>query len=64
MGLILIILVAGLAVWLMTQSQTSGRCHVAKNTADTDTPIEILRRRYASGEIDRVEYESRKRDLI
>lgn len=64
MGLILIILVAGLAVWLVTQSQKSGRCNVVKNTADTDTPIEILMRRYASGEIDRVEYESRKRDLI
>lgn len=29
-----------------------------------DTPLEILKKRYARGEIDREEYESRKRDLI
>ena len=28
-----------------------------------ETPLEILRRRYARGEIDREEYEEKKRDL-
>ncbi|MDO8737091.1 MAG: SHOCT domain-containing protein [Thermoleophilia bacterium] len=63
MGLILIILVAGLVAWLLTQGQIAGKCHLAKATVNTETPIEILRKRYARGEIDRDEYESRKRDL-
>ncbi|MCL5883298.1 MAG: SHOCT domain-containing protein [Actinobacteria bacterium] len=29
-----------------------------------DTPLEILKKRYARGEIDREDYESRKQDLI
>ncbi|MHB9111889.1 MAG: SHOCT domain-containing protein [Thermoleophilia bacterium] len=65
MGIILIIIVVGLVAWLLTQGQTAGRCHVAtSSTVNTETPLEILRQRYARGEIDRDEYESRKRDLI
>ncbi|MBI5870825.1 MAG: SHOCT domain-containing protein [Actinobacteria bacterium] len=64
MGLIFIILVVGLVAWLLTQGQVAGRCHtVARTTVQTETPLEILRQRYARGEIDRDEYESRKRDL-
>lgn len=29
----------------------------------SDTPLEILQRRYARGEIDRAEYEEKRRDL-
>lgn len=64
MGLIFIILVVGLVVWLVTQGQVAGRCHTtATTTVQTETPLEILRQRYARGEIDRDEYETRKRDL-
>lgn len=65
MGIILIILVIGLVAWLLTQGHAAGGCHaVARTTVSTETPLEILRKRYARGEIDRNEYESRKHDLI
>jgi len=65
MGIILIILVIGLVAWLLTQGQVTGRCNsVARATVNNETPLEILRKRYARGEIDYDEYESRKRDLV
>lgn len=64
MGLILIIVVIAIVVALL--APTAGRgfftgTHTPATT--TETPLEILNKRYARGEIDRVEYESRKRDL-
>jgi putative membrane protein len=54
---VLIILgVAALIRWLMTQS-SPGRGSRDK------TPLEIVQERYARGEIDREEYEQKKRDL-
>lgn len=32
-------------------------------TAPRDTPVEILRKRYAAGEIDRQQFETMKKDL-
>jgi putative membrane protein len=32
--------------------------------SDTETPLEILKRRYANGEIDKEEFEKRKQDLM
>ena len=63
-GLILIILVAGLVVWLV------GHNHAVEHTtcgtveaAPPDTALEVLRKRYARGEIDKAEYEERKSGL-
>ncbi|MBU6467626.1 MAG: SHOCT domain-containing protein [Betaproteobacteria bacterium] len=47
--------IAALIRWLMTQS--SGR------EAHEKSPLEIVQERYARGEIDRDEYEQKKRDL-
>jgi putative membrane protein len=33
------------------------------NTTDASDPLEILRRRYAKGEIDKAEYETKRHDL-
>ena len=64
MGLILIVIVVGLAVWLLTQNRETSRGLFANPVvAEGETPLEILGKRYARGEIDREEFEARKRDL-
>lgn len=35
-----------------------------KQESDNETPLEILKRRYADGEIDQEEFEKRKKDLM
>lgn len=54
-GLVILGVVA-LIRWLLTQS--------SPNRSSRDkTPLEIVQERYARGEIDRDEYEQKKRDL-
>ena len=48
--------IAALIRWLMTQSSPS--CG-----SRDKSPLEIVQERYARGEIDREEYEQKKRDL-
>lgn len=35
-----------------------------KQNLNNESPIEVLKRRYANGEIDKEEYEERKKDLL
>jgi len=54
-----ILVILGIAVlirWLLTQP-------LPNRGARDKTPLEIVRERYARGEIDREEYEQKKRDL-
>jgi putative membrane protein len=51
-GLIIVGLVLGLR-WLVSQSRESR----------SDTALDILRQRYAPGELDKEEFEAKKRDL-
>jgi putative membrane protein len=51
-GLVIAGLVVGLR-WLIGQGRTAGR----------DEALEILRQRYARGEIDKQEFDARRRDL-
>lgn len=54
----IIVGVVFLIKWLINQSQANNR------KRDTDEePLEILKRRYAKGEIDKQEFEEKKRDL-
>ena len=55
-GMLLIAGIVLLAVWLFRQSGT-GR-------GKEETPLDILKRRYAQGEIDKEEFEQKKRDLM
>ena len=52
-GLIIVGLVVGIR-WLVTQGKEPR----------ADSPLDILKRRYARGEINKEEYEAKKRDLL
>ena len=60
---VLLIVVLGLIVWAMIAAlhkpETSD---ISAHKANS--PIEILKKRYAQGEIDKEEYEAKKKDLI
>jgi putative membrane protein len=47
--------------WLVVASRSGGQQGV---THGGDTALDILRKRYARGEIDKQEYEEKKRDLM
>lgn len=52
------IIIAGIVVltqWIMGQSRSA--------SDDKKSPLEILKERYAKGEIDRKEFEDKKKDL-
>jgi putative membrane protein len=55
-GLIIVGLVLGIR-WLISQGRES------RSTMHSDTALDILRQRYARGEIDKEEFEAKKRDL-
>ena len=54
--ILIIVGVIFLIKWLVINKPTEGQ--------SKETPLEILRRRYASGEISKEEFESKKRDLV
>ncbi len=54
-----VVVLGGLA-WLVSAVTRNGRTPVHTN----EVPLEILRRRYASGEIDREEFERIKESLV
>jgi putative membrane protein len=56
------IVVIGLVIWGI--SVLLHRSNEPEKTANRlDSPLEILKRRYAQGEIDKEEYEAKKKDL-
>ena len=67
MGLILIIAVIGLAYVLLAEQRESrgpfGSPVTTRTTAVIETPLDILNKRYARSEIERDEYEERRRAL-
>lgn len=55
--ILLIVMVVVLIKWLTGTS--SGSDH----SGPVETPLDILKKRYANGEIDRQEFEQKKRDI-
>ena len=51
-----------LVVWLVKQTQGGGTSSTTPG-GESDTPREILKKRYARGEIDKAEYEEKLKDL-
>jgi putative membrane protein len=56
-GLVIVGIVLAIR-WLVTQGRES-----RSDAARSDTALDILRQRYARGEIDKEEFEAKKRDL-
>jgi len=60
---ILWIIVLGLIIWAVVAAlQRSGESDSTAHKADS--PLDILKRRYAQGEIDKEEFEAKKKDLV
>lgn len=55
---LIVVGVVALVKWMLTSSGTGGRSGAGSRA------LEILKERYARGEIDDQEYQKRKRDLI
>jgi len=58
MWILWIVITAG--VFFLIQSVVKGN---TRNSYDNETPMEILKKRYARGEIDEEEYERRRNEL-
>jgi putative membrane protein len=56
---LIIVLIILLIRWLVTSSH-----HQTSGTQREDSAVEILKRRYARGEIDKEEFEAKKKDLL
>ena len=59
MWVILVVLVGVVIYFLLQASKSKGSAG-----STTETPLDILKKRYAKGEIDKEEFEQKKKDLI
>ena len=66
MGIVMIIfwVVLIAAVVLLLSGAVSGLRGTKQNPEISSNPLEILNQRYARGEIDKVEYEEKRRDIF
>jgi putative membrane protein len=65
LGLIIIVVLVIVAIWVIgggTFGRSTGGTSAAGYTP-SETPLEILKRRYAKGEISKEEYDGIKKDL-
>jgi len=61
-GLVFICLIIGGVVWLV-QSRSREESRLGSGPTATETPLEILKRRYASGEVTKEQLEDMRRTL-
>jgi len=62
-GILLIVSLVLLIKWLLMQTQSNGSSSSNSNQQKTSA-LEILKERYARGEIDKNEFEEKKKDII
>lgn len=55
------IIVVGLVIWAVIQMSSKNQ---NITSGSSETPLDILKKRYAKGEITKEEYENMKRDLM
>ena len=64
------LVVLGLIIWLIVvlvrrgNWAGSGGCCGSSPVSSSESPLDILKKRYARGEINKQEYEDRKKDLM
>ena len=65
LGLFLLLVGGGIAavVWFVAQGSHTSRRRYGQEPQREDEALEILRRRYAAGEIDREEYQRMREEL-
>ncbi|MBW6464572.1 MAG: SHOCT domain-containing protein [Bacillota bacterium] len=61
---IFFIVILGLIIWAVVTATQKTNSGAESSLKGSDDPLEILKLRYARGEIDKEEYETKKRDLI
>ena len=61
-GMVLVLLIIGGVVWF-AQSLSRGESRLGTGGTTGETPLEILKRRYASGEVTKEQFEDMRRTL-
>ncbi len=61
---IIFIVILGLIIWVVVAALQKTNSSTESSAKASDDPLDILKRRYAQGEIDKEEYEMKKKDLI
>ena len=61
---LLVIVFWGLVIWGIVAAVRSASGRRRCDTSTTESALEVLKRRYAQGEIKKREYEEKKRDLL
>jgi putative membrane protein len=56
---IFLLIIIGVVVYMLMNANATKR----KDLEDSETPLDILKRRYANGDITQEEYEEKKRNL-
>ncbi|MFO7951628.1 MAG: SHOCT domain-containing protein [Bacillota bacterium] len=60
---IFIIVILGLVIWAVVTATQKSSGNNDSTDYKTETPLDILKRRYAQGDIDKEEYETKKSEL-
>ncbi len=63
MGIAIIALFFAAVIFILFGNRPGSEVFGSRVPARVETPLEILEKRYARGEIDRDEFEARRRDL-